>query len=106
MCVGEADNAISTLCPGQATKNMLMDGSAEPRYQMALIKHEIKRNIFRHIQTKECVYICETSDLAERQLRAQNESKWPVERQVMPWANCASAGQLKLCGWIALLSLL
>ena len=27
-----------------------------------------KRNMFRHIQTKKCVYICKTSEMAERQL--------------------------------------
>ena len=45
-------------------------------------KHKAKRNIFRHIQTKN-VYICETSELAERQLYAQTETKWLVARQVM-----------------------
>ena len=32
MCVGEAGNAISKLCTGQATKNVLVDGSSEPCY--------------------------------------------------------------------------
>ena len=45
-------------------------------------KHKTKRNIFRHIQTKN-VYIFETSELAERQLYAQTETKWLVARQVM-----------------------
>ena len=44
MCVGEAGNTICVLCPGQATKNVVMDGSAEPCYKM---KHETKRNVFR-----------------------------------------------------------
>ena len=83
MCVGEVGNAISILCNGHATKNVLMDGSAEPRYQMGHMKHETKQNIFRHIHTKECVYICETSELAERRLCAQTETKWLVGRQVM-----------------------
>ena len=30
MCVGEVGNAISKLCAGQATKNVLVNGSAEP----------------------------------------------------------------------------
>ena len=67
MCVGEAGNAISIFCNGLATKNMLVDGSAEPRYQMGHMKHETEQNIFRHIQTKEWVYICEASELTERQ---------------------------------------
>ena len=104
MCVGEAGNAISILCDGQATKSMLVDGSAEPRYQMGHMKRETKQNIFRYIQTKDCVYIYEASELAERQLCAQTETKWLVARQVMQWANCAPAEQLKLCGWIAMLS--
>ena len=83
MCDGEAGNAISILFAGRASKNVLMDGSAEPRYQIGHVKHETKRNIFRHIQTKECVYICETSELAERRLCAQTETKWLVGRQVM-----------------------
>ena len=29
ICVGEAGNAISKLCAGQVTKNVLVDGSAE-----------------------------------------------------------------------------
>ena len=41
-----------------------------------------KRNMFRHIQTKN-VYICETSELVERQLYVHTETKWLVERQVM-----------------------
>ena len=61
MCIGEAGNGISILCAGQATKNVL-DGSAEPRYQMRHMKHKTKQNILRHIQTKECVYICEKVD--------------------------------------------
>ena len=40
---------------------------AEPRYQMGHMKHETEQNIFRHIQTKEWVYICEASELTERQ---------------------------------------
>ena len=47
MCVGEARNKISVLCPGKATKNFVMDGSAEPRQKMAHIKNERKRNVFR-----------------------------------------------------------
>ena len=35
MCVGEAGNAISLLCAGQVTKNVLVvDGFAEPCCQM------------------------------------------------------------------------
>ena len=35
MCVGEAVNAISLLCTGQVTKNVLVvDGSAEPCCQI------------------------------------------------------------------------
>ena len=83
MCVGEADNDISILCAGQVTKNVWMDGSAEPRYQMGHMKHETKQNILRHIQTKECVCICETSELAETQLSGQTETKWLVARQVI-----------------------
>ena len=98
MCVGDAGNAISILCGNQVTKNRLVDGSAKPCCQMRFMKHEMKEKIFRHIQSKECVYICETSELAERQLFAQTETKWLVARQVMQWANCASAGRLKLCG--------
>ena len=36
---------------------------------MGHIKHKKKQNIFRHIQTKECVYVCETSELAESVLK-------------------------------------
>ena len=32
LCVGVAVHAISKLCPGQANKNLLVDGSAEPCY--------------------------------------------------------------------------
>ena len=74
MCAGEAGNAISILCTGQGTKNVL-NGSAEPRYQMGHMKHKTKRNIFRHVQTKECVYIFETIELAERRLCTQTETK-------------------------------
>ena len=74
MCVGEAGNVISVLCAGQATKNVLMDGSAEPCYQMGHMKHETKRNEFRHIQTKE---------LDQRRLFAETETKWLLARQLM-----------------------
>ena len=53
---------------------MLMDGSAEPCYQMGHMKHETKRNEFRYIQTKE---------LAQRPLFAETERKWLLARQVM-----------------------
>ena len=33
------------------------------------MKHKKKGNMFRHIQTKECVYVCETSELAESVLK-------------------------------------
>ena len=33
------------------------------------MKHKKKRNIFRHIQTKKCVYVYETSELAESVLK-------------------------------------
>ena len=33
------------------------------------MKQKKKRNIFRHIQTKECVYVCGTSELAESVLK-------------------------------------
>ena len=36
---------------------------------MGHMKHKKKRNMFRHIQTKECVYLCETSELAESVLK-------------------------------------
>ena len=79
---GETSNANSLLCVDQATKNVL-DGSADPRKQMGHMKHKTKRNIFRHIQTKECVYVCETRDLAERRLCAQSETKRLVARHVL-----------------------
>ena len=82
MCAGQAGNAISILCTGQGTKNVL-NGSAEPRYQMGHMKHKTKRNIFRHIQTEETVYVCEVSELAERRLCAQTETKQLEARQVM-----------------------
>ena len=74
MCVGEAGNVISVLCDGQATKNVLMNGSTEPSYQMGHMKHETKRNEFIHIPTKE---------LAQRRLFAETEQKWLLARQVM-----------------------
>ena len=39
------------------------------------------------------VYIYKTSELAERQLSAQTETKWLVSRQVMQSANCVLARQ-------------
>ena len=36
---------------------------------MGHIRHKKKRNIFRHIQTKVCVYVRETSELAESVLK-------------------------------------
>ena len=47
-CVGKAGNAINILCVGHATKNVLMDGSSEPRYQMGHMKHETKRDPTPH----------------------------------------------------------
>ena len=38
------------------------------------MKHKKKRNIFRHIQTKESVYVCETSELAESVLKPKQNS--------------------------------
>ena len=36
MCVGETGNAISKLCGDQGTKNVSVDGSAEPGYEGTL----------------------------------------------------------------------
>ena len=38
------------------------------------------------------VYICETSELAERQLSTQTETKWMVARYIMQSAHCVPAG--------------
>ena len=73
--VGETDLTISELCAGQATK-IVLDGSAEPCKQMDHMKHKKKQNIFRHIQTKECVYVCETSELAESVLKLKQNGWW------------------------------
>ena len=62
---------------------------------MGHMKHKTKRNIFRHIQTEETVYVCEVSELAERRLCAQTETKQLEARQVMWSANCALARRLK-----------
>ena len=111
MCVGGTGNAISKLCADQGTKNVLADGSAEPGFGATLGWRKDKRMYHRNETCSEIfklknVYICETSELAERQLYAQTERKWLVMRQVVQQANCTPAGQPKLCGWIALLSLL
>ena len=50
---------------------------------MRHMKENTKRNIFIHIQTEESVYVCETSELAERRLCAQTETKRLVARQIM-----------------------
>ena len=48
------------------------------------MKHEKKRNLFRHIQI-ENAYLSETNELAGKQLCAQTETKakWLVARLVM-----------------------
>ena len=48
MCVGELGNAISKLCAGRATKNVLEDGSTEPGMKKRQIDEAQKR---RHFQT-------------------------------------------------------
>ena len=55
VCVGKAGNAISILRAGQATKNVSMDGSAEPHYEMGHMKHETKSNIFKLKNVRVCV---------------------------------------------------
>ena len=56
MCVSGAGHAISKLFAGQATKYLLVDGSAEPSHEAHLYgKRQMdvkqKENMFRHIQT-------------------------------------------------------
>ena len=63
-CVLARQVMQSVFCADQVTKNVL-DGSAGPHKQMGQMKYKTKRNIFRHIQTKECVHVCESSELAE-----------------------------------------
>ena len=36
---------------------------------MGHMKHKEKQSIFGHIQNKECVYVCETSELAKSVLK-------------------------------------
>ena len=51
MCAGEAGNAISLLCAGQATKNgLVVDALLSLATRWGRMKHETKRNLFRHIQ--------------------------------------------------------
>ena len=52
MCVDKVGNAISKLCARHATKNVLVNGSAEPLLGDTGAQ---KQNIFRHAQTKKCV---------------------------------------------------
>ena len=63
-----------------------------------------KRNMFRHIKTEKCVCMYK-SELAERQLSEQTETKRMVTSQVVKSANCAPARRLKMCWRMALLSL-
>ena len=56
MCVSGAGHAISKLFAGQATKYLLVDGSAEPSheahwYGKRQMDVKQKENMFRHIQT-------------------------------------------------------
>ena len=51
-------------------------------------KNETCSDIFK-LKT---VYICETSELAERQLSTQTETKWMVARYIMQSAHCVPAG--------------
>ena len=41
---------------------------------MGHMKHKKNRNMFGHIQTKEYVYVCETSELAECVLKLKQNS--------------------------------
>ena len=60
MVGGEAGNKISKLCAGHATKNVL--GVVPPSLcghtgmEKRQEEEAQKRNIFRHVQTKKCVY--------------------------------------------------
>ena len=76
MVGGKAGNKISKLCAGQATKNIcrmaLLSLYGHTEMEKRLVDEVQKRNIFRHNQRKTC--IGETSELAERELCAQNES--------------------------------
>ena len=71
ICVGEAGNVTSNLCADKATKNVLVDGSAEPSSRGILvwrrgkwIKHrnETCLDIFK----LKNMYTCERIELAER----------------------------------------
>ena len=88
ICVGGGRNAISKLCTINATKNVLVDGSAEPSSRGILvwrrgkwIKHrnETSSDIFK----LKNMYTYEKRELAERQLSAPTATKWLVARQAM-----------------------
>ena len=49
--MGEAGNVINKSCAGHATKNVLMDGSAELMEKRQMDEAQ-KRNMFRRIQNK------------------------------------------------------
>ena len=49
---------------------------------MGHMRHKKKRNIFRHIQTKVCVYVRETSELAESVLKLK-QNGWCEARNVI-----------------------
>ena len=69
MCVVEAGNAISLLCAGQATKNVLVvDGSVEPCCQIGAHETLNETKLFQTYSNRKNVFLCETSELAERQL--------------------------------------
>ena len=61
MVGGKTGNKISKLCAGQATKNVLEDGSTEPVWahwagtEKRQMDEAQKRNLFRHLKTENCV---------------------------------------------------
>ena len=57
------------------------------------LRHETCSDIFKLKNV--CIY--KTSELAERQLSAQIETKWLVAKQVMQSVNCTPARRLKMC---------
>lgn len=65
MCVGEVGNAISKLCPDQATEYGLVSGSDEPVVGI-LGWRKIKW------MKRRCVTVSETSELTAGQYSAKN----------------------------------
>ena len=93
MFVGKVGNAMSNCVPARRLNLLSLWGHTE--LEKRQMDEAQKRNIFRHIQTKNCV--SKTNEMTERQLSAHTENRIVVGEASNKIGKLCASQATKMC---------